>query len=162
MPPGMQWEAIPQTLLIDAAQLTKANSIEGNKKDNITIIYTPASNLKKDGSMDIGQVSFHKSKQVRKVLVKTRENPVVNRLNKTKEIRLPDLEAEQKQHVMQKQRTAKEHFLAVKKEEERQAREQKAIREAKALGYGDFLTDDTIANSSNDREDGYDPEEDFM
>lgn len=158
----MQWEAIPETLLIDAAQLTKANSIEGNKKDNITIIYTPASNLKKDGSMDIGQVSFHKSKQVRKVLVKTRENPVVNRLNKTKEIRLPDLEAEQKQHVMQKQRTAKEHFLAVKKEEERQAREQKAIREAKALGYGDFLTDDTIANSSNDREDGYDPEEDFM
>lgn len=31
----------------------------GNKKDNVTIIYTPWSNLKKDGSMDVGQVSFH-------------------------------------------------------------------------------------------------------
>ncbi len=32
--------------------------VSGNKKDNITIIYTPWSNLKKDGSMDVGQVSF--------------------------------------------------------------------------------------------------------
>jgi hypothetical protein len=45
----MKWDAIPQELLIDAAQLTKANSIEGNKKDNITIIYTPHANLKKTG-----------------------------------------------------------------------------------------------------------------
>lgn len=34
-------------------------SVTGNKKDNITVIYTPWSNLKKDGSMDVGQVSFH-------------------------------------------------------------------------------------------------------
>lgn len=62
MPAGMEWEAIPQALLVDCAQLVKANSIEGvcdrsvhptpltpfvgNKKDNITIIYTPADNLK--------------------------------------------------------------------------------------------------------------------
>lgn len=37
----------------------------GNKKDNITIIYTPWSNLKKDGSMAVGQVSFHNDKKVR-------------------------------------------------------------------------------------------------
>jgi hypothetical protein len=30
----------------------------GNKKDNITIVYTPWSNLKKDGSMAVGQVGF--------------------------------------------------------------------------------------------------------
>jgi hypothetical protein len=48
----------------DLAQLTKANSIEGNKKDNITIIYTPWSNLKKDGSMAAGQVSFKDQKKV--------------------------------------------------------------------------------------------------
>lgn len=36
----------------------------GNKKDNITIIYTPWSNLKKDGSMAVGQVSFHNDKKV--------------------------------------------------------------------------------------------------
>lgn len=61
----MVWENIPQTLLADCAQLVKANSIEGekavfhtcwiisqshkllgNKKNDLTIIYTPAANLK--------------------------------------------------------------------------------------------------------------------
>ncbi|KAK1242419.1 hypothetical protein MKX07_000405 [Trichoderma sp. CBMAI-0711] len=102
----------------------------GNKKDNVTIIYTPWSNLKKDGSMDVGQVSFHDPRkassllqtsyphpdfarclpprgivlywltqecaanQVKRVLVPHRENPIVNRLNKTKVERKPDLKAE--------------------------------------------------------------------
>lgn len=87
MQPGQTWDNLPEELVMDLAQLTKANSIEGsfisqdihlidlsnnmmrltifslflagNKKDNITVIYTPWSNLKKDGSMDVGQVSFH-------------------------------------------------------------------------------------------------------
>jgi hypothetical protein len=33
------WRSIPSDLLNDVAQLTKANSIQGNKKNNITIIY---------------------------------------------------------------------------------------------------------------------------
>jgi hypothetical protein len=36
----------------------------GNKKDNVTVIYTPWSNLKKDGSMAVGQVSFKDNKKV--------------------------------------------------------------------------------------------------
>ena len=40
-------------------------TLPGNKKDNITIIYTPWSNLKKDGSMAVGQVSFKDNKKVR-------------------------------------------------------------------------------------------------
>jgi len=58
------WEAIPEALLVDCAQLVKANSIEGesetiffpsfssnpnflgNKRNDLTIIYTPADNLK--------------------------------------------------------------------------------------------------------------------
>jgi hypothetical protein len=91
---GDTWENIPQDLLTDLAQLTKANSIEGNKKDNITIIYTPWSNLKKDGSMAVGQVSFHDPRKVKKVLVAQRENPIVNRLNKTKVEKQPDLKQE--------------------------------------------------------------------
>ncbi|KAI9798713.1 MAG: Coiled-coil domain-containing protein 25, partial [Sarcosagium campestre] len=81
---GETWDAIPPELLEDCAQLTKANSIEGNKKDNQTIIYTPWSNLKKDGSMAVGQVSFKDPKKVKKILVPNRENAIVNRLNKTK------------------------------------------------------------------------------
>lgn len=58
MKAGEKWTDIPKPLLEDCAQLTKANSIEGNKKDNVTIIYTPWSNLRKDASMATGQVSF--------------------------------------------------------------------------------------------------------
>lgn len=36
----------------------------GNKKDNITVIYTPWSNLKKDGSMAVGQVGFKDQRKV--------------------------------------------------------------------------------------------------
>lgn len=42
----MTWDKIPPALLDDLGQLTKANSIEGNKKKNVTIIYTPWSNIK--------------------------------------------------------------------------------------------------------------------
>lgn len=87
---AMAWDAIPDDLLEDIAQLTKANSIEGNKKNNINIIYTPASNLKKDGSMEVGQVSFKSNKLVKKVYVETRKNEIVNRLNKTRMEEYPD------------------------------------------------------------------------
>ncbi|KAF9810312.1 hypothetical protein IEO21_07000 [Rhodonia placenta] len=92
MPDGMAWESIPEPLLVDCAQLVKANSIEGNKKDNLTIIYTPADNLKKTGDMAVGQVSFHNDKRV--LHVPKRENPIVNRLNKTKVERQVDHEQE--------------------------------------------------------------------
>jgi len=61
---GQTWDAIPAKILEDCAQLTKANSIEGNKKDNVTVIYTPWANLKKDGSMAVGQVGFKDQKKV--------------------------------------------------------------------------------------------------
>ena len=38
--------------------------LAGNKKDNVTVIYTPWSNLRKDGSMATGQVSFKDQKKV--------------------------------------------------------------------------------------------------
>ena len=91
---GETWDRIPEELLVDCAQLTKANSIEGNKKDNVTIIYTPWSNLKKSGNMATGQVGFHNNKLVKRVYVEKRENAIVNRLNKTKVEKFPDLRQE--------------------------------------------------------------------
>jgi hypothetical protein len=130
LPDGESWENMNKELLTDCAQLTKANSIEGNKKDNVTVIYTPWSNLKKDGSMAVGQVGFKDQKkvssvmaclhlpgncwmlprrcyalvllelgdliasQVKRIHVEKRENPIVNRLNKTKVEKFPDLREE--------------------------------------------------------------------
>ncbi|KAI8580801.1 hypothetical protein K450DRAFT_173260 [Umbelopsis ramanniana AG] len=92
--PGESWANIPQDLLDDCAQLVKANSIEGNKKNDITIIYTPWANLKKTEGMDTGQVTFHNNKQVKRVYVEKRANEIVNRLNKTKVEKFPDLAQE--------------------------------------------------------------------
>ena len=60
----------------------------------MTIIYTPWFNLRKDASMATGQVSFHDQKMVRKIHVAVRQNPIVNRLNKTKVEKFPDLREE--------------------------------------------------------------------
>ena len=49
-------EGIPADTLEDCCQLVKANSIQGNKVDNLSIVYTPVSNLKKTVSMEVGQV----------------------------------------------------------------------------------------------------------
>ncbi|KAI8942595.1 hypothetical protein NX059_000652 [Plenodomus lindquistii] len=94
LPEGESWENMNKNLMIDCAQLTKANSIEGNKKDNVTVVYTPWSNLKKDGSMAVGQVGFKDQRKVKRIHVEQRENPIVNRLNKTKVEKFPDLKEE--------------------------------------------------------------------
>lgn len=85
---------IPHSVLVDACQLVKANSIIGNKTNNIDIVYTQWENLKKTASMEVGQVGFHKEKEVRKVHVEKRVNDIVNRLNKTKIESHPDFRAE--------------------------------------------------------------------
>lgn len=84
--PGQTWDDIPSQVIEDCAQLVKANSIEGspgvfhaffglqqltllgillgNKKNNVTVIYTPWDNLKKTPGMETGQVTFHNHKKV--------------------------------------------------------------------------------------------------
>ena len=42
--------------LEDCAQLVKANSIVGSKRNTVDVVYTPWSNLKKTNAMDVGQV----------------------------------------------------------------------------------------------------------
>ena len=66
MPENMTIDTIPPPLLYECAQITKENSIEGCKLNNITIIYTPASNIHKDGSMDVGSVTFKQDKLVKR------------------------------------------------------------------------------------------------
>ncbi|KAK6703937.1 hypothetical protein SNK05_007878 [Fusarium graminearum] len=128
MKEGQTWDALPEELVMDLAQLTKANSIEGtrlallisapvltppgNKKDNVTIIYTPWSNLKKDGSMEVGQVGFKDPRKVKRILVPQRENPIVNRLNKTKVEKKPDLKQERDDRLKELRRRDQAVFLA--------------------------------------------------
>ena len=82
--PNETLDDIPSSVIDDCAQLVKANSIKGNKLNNLDVIYTLWSNLKKTADMEVGQVGFFDQKAVRTVRVERRVNDVVNRLNKTK------------------------------------------------------------------------------
>lgn len=55
---------IPDKVLEECLQLVKANSIEGCKLAACSVCYTRFTNLRKDGSMDVGQIGFHNPKTV--------------------------------------------------------------------------------------------------
>lgn len=111
--------------------------------------------------MAAGQVSFHNHKLVRKVFVRQRENPIVNRLNKTRIEKFPDLKAE------------KDEFLKKKNKEERKVREEQRIKEKlerrerdqlkwqKEHAYDDLMSEENIQGSSNQDRDA-DFYDDFM
>ncbi|KAE8348725.1 hypothetical protein BDV28DRAFT_142861 [Aspergillus coremiiformis] len=143
------WDNIPQLLLEDCAQLTKANSIEGNKKDNITVIYTPWSNLMKDGSMATGQVSFHNSKLVRKVLVRQRENVILNRLNKTRVEKFPNLMAEREVFLKKQQKEERRIRDEQRAREKQEKREREQLKWQKEHAYDDLMSEENIQASSN-------------
>jgi hypothetical protein len=75
---------VPAAIVHECAQLTKLNSIDGCKLNDVTIVYTMWGNLRKTGDMATGQIGFHKKGEVRSTVVHARVNDIVNRLNKTK------------------------------------------------------------------------------
>eukprot|EP00472_Partenskyella_glossopodia_P009753 CAMPEP_0197526650 /NCGR_PEP_ID=MMETSP1318-20131121/18689_1 /TAXON_ID=552666 /ORGANISM="Partenskyella glossopodia, Strain RCC365" /LENGTH=196 /DNA_ID=CAMNT_0043080921 /DNA_START=63 /DNA_END=653 /DNA_ORIENTATION=- len=84
LPKGVKIDTIPPEILEECAQLVKANSITGNKKNNIKIVYTMWENLKKRKSMEIGQIGFHDTKVLQYTRVEARKNEIVNALMKTR------------------------------------------------------------------------------
>ncbi|MEE6522542.1 hypothetical protein FKM82_021130, partial [Ascaphus truei] len=114
---GQTIDDIPKDVLIDCAQLVKANSIQGCKMNNINVVYTAWANLKKTGDMDVGQIGFHKQKEVKSVLVEKKLNEILNRLEKTKDERFPDLAAERESRDREERNEKKAQIQEVKKKE---------------------------------------------
>ncbi|XP_042058238.1 coiled-coil domain-containing protein 25-like [Salvia splendens] len=163
LPKGLTIDDIPEGVLEDCAQLVKANSIQGNKVNSVSIVYTPWQNLKKTASMEVGQVGFHNKKMVRTMKVEKRMNEIVNRLNKTKVERKLDLKAEreavdaseiaERKHQL---RDTKSRDELEKLEKERQAE----LRSYKNLMVSEKMTSnkDTASASKSVQE----IEDDFM
>lgn len=59
--------------------------------NNVDVVYTMWDNLKKTPAMDVGQVSFHRDKDVRRIRVEKRINETINRLNKSKSEQHPGM-----------------------------------------------------------------------
>ncbi|KAJ2549740.1 Coiled-coil domain-containing protein 25 [Coemansia sp. RSA 1933] len=148
---GFDWENIPSALVDDLAQLCKANSIEGNKKNNISVIYTPWDNLLKQGDMAVGQVSFKNHRKVKRVNVEQRENAVINRLNKTKKEEHPDLVQQRLDRDKEERRAKKKAADTVRVEERKIAEQRQKEKDAK-----DYSRIFAKAKSSNKKKDDMD------
>ncbi|KAH6790888.1 coiled-coil protein [Perilla frutescens var. frutescens] len=163
LPKGQIIDDIPEGVLEDCAQLVKANSIQGNKVNNVNVVYTPWQNLKKTASMDVGQVGFYNQKTVRTVRVEKRLNEIVNRLNKTKVERKPDLQAE-RETVNATEIAERKHQLRDKKRREDLERLEKErqteLRSYKNLMVAEKMTSnkETASTSKSVQE----IEDDFM
>ncbi|XP_055606691.1 coiled-coil domain-containing protein 25-like [Uranotaenia lowii] len=150
---GQTLDDIPSTVLEDACQLVKANSIQGNKMNNIDIVYTMWDNLKKTPAMEVGQVSFHRDKDVRKMRVEKRCNEIVNRLNKTKREEHPDFRTEREQRDAEERADKKRSAREVRdkeKEDERKRKEEAELRSYNSLMKSENMTSNYDAGNDSD------------
>ncbi len=163
LPEGATLDTIDEEALEDAAQLVKANSIRGNKENNLQIVYTPAPNLLKTGDMAVGQVGFRDDRLVRKVRVERRKNEVVNRLEKTEEERAVDLAEEKEAWLREERGKARAAAAAARRAEKAAAEAHRAAKEARS--YGAILGDEAVAAAAERRgkyATAEDYEDDFM
>ncbi|KAK4048166.1 hypothetical protein OIO90_005930 [Microbotryomycetes sp. JL221] len=163
------YKTLPPQVMMDAGQLVKAGSIAGNKKDNVTILFTPTSNLLKDNSMSTGAVSFHNPQMVHRFHVPTKENAIVNALTKTKQTRTMEQFIDQVQEMLKAEARRQKAEANERKNAELQlARERKAQMQAR-----DYATlSAPVVTSTAEDEDAewerrqkvgeFDPDEDFM
>eukprot|EP00246_Nothoceros_aenigmaticus_P013555 TRINITY_DN4740_c0_g1_i1.p1 TRINITY_DN4740_c0_g1~~TRINITY_DN4740_c0_g1_i1.p1 ORF type:complete len:216 (+),score=51.81 TRINITY_DN4740_c0_g1_i1:219-866(+) len=160
---GQTVDCISSELLEDCAQLVKANSIQGNKLNNVDVVYSPWYNLKKSASMDVGQVGFHNPKLVRTVRVEKRANDIVNRLNKTKVERTPDLKAERESYNAAERAERKAQTRDKKRRDELERVEKEKIAEIRSykglMVVGKMTSNKDIAAKGKSLQE---LEEDFM
>lgn len=152
---GETLDDIHESVLIDACQLVKANSIQGNKMNNLEIVYTMWSNLKKTASMEVGQVGFHNPKFVRKVRIEKRINEIVNRLNKTKIEAHPDFQAEREARDALERQDKKKVLKDVKdreKEAMKKRQEEAELKSYASLHKAENMTS-TNYDENNDSDD---------
>ncbi|XP_056409784.1 coiled-coil domain-containing protein 25 [Hyla sarda] len=150
---GQTIDDIPKDVLTDCAQLVKANSIQGCKMNNINVVYTPWANLRKTGDMDVGQIGFHRQKDVKSINVEKKINEVLNRLEKTKDERYPDLAAEKESRDREERNEKKAQIQEVKKKEKEEMRKKKEMEDLRnytSLMKSENMSTNQDGNDSDD------------
>lgn len=153
--PGEDWLDIPKDVLEACCQLTKANSIKGNKKANLDIVYTPWSNLYKTEAMVAGEVGFKDDKLMKYCKVEKRDNHVINRLAKTR----IEVNGEEPLRSLKQERDREEVNIQKKLAKDKIANEKKfqkqieAERKRKETMYDDLFSSDKVDQAANDKGD---------
>nr|XP_046149203.1 coiled-coil domain-containing protein 25-like isoform X2 [Oncorhynchus gorbuscha] len=127
MPKGLTIEDIPKEVLIDCVQLVKNNSIQGNTL----------------------------SGPIKIVAVERKMNEIVNRLEKTKDERYPDLAAEKESRDTEERNEKKAQIQDLKKKDKDGIKKKRELDELNS--YSSLMTSDNMTTT----EDGNDSD-DFM
>ncbi|XP_030801191.1 coiled-coil domain-containing protein 25 isoform X1 [Camarhynchus parvulus] len=150
---GQSMDDIPKEVLSDCAHLVKANSIQGCKLSSVTVVYTPWSNLRKTPDMDVGQIGFHRSKDVRSVTVERRGAEQLRAAGADARGRFPDLAAEREcrdREERGRRRMELQEQRREQREEQRRRKEMEELRSYSSLMKAENMSSNQDGNDSDD------------
>lgn len=156
--------SVPEAIINEMCQLTKANSIEGCKLAKCDIVYTPFLNLKKEERMDTGQVGF-KDEACRIILKNVdKDKDIVKELEKTRTEREVDFEAEKAQRESEERANRRKATAEAKQKEKDELKQHLEEKEAKSYTALQHLekTSNVGLNKSGTIEECKEIEDDFM
>ncbi|NXO31767.1 CCD25 protein, partial [Cisticola juncidis] len=129
---GQTMDDIPKEVLSDCAHLVKANSIQGCKLSSVTVVYTPWSNLRKTPDMDVGQIGFHRQKDVRSVRVERGPSEALRSLERTRVERFPDLAAERECRDREERGQRRQQLQELRRAEREELRKKREMEELRS------------------------------
>jgi hypothetical protein len=148
LPKGKGMDDLTPEMIEECCQLVKQNSIQGCKEDHVKVVYTPWSNLKKTGMMEVGQVGFHDEKLRRYHTVEKKNNATINRLEKTRvEKNEVDFRALREERDAEEARRLKREKVQREEEERQKRAEQQQQKELKSYSA---LNDETKMRTNQD------------
>ncbi|XP_053794091.1 coiled-coil domain-containing protein 25, partial [Vidua chalybeata] len=125
----------------------------GCKLSSVTVVYTPWSNLRKTPDMDVGQIGFHRSKDVRSVTVERRAPEQLRRLERTRVERFPDLAAERQSRDRLERGRQRRELRQQRREqrlEQRRKQEMEELRSYSSLMKAENMSSNQDGNDSDD------------
>ena len=166
--PGQTIDEVDDSIIMECAQLVKANSIEGCKLASTDVVYCMWSNLHKTADMVAGQIGYHDRAAVRKIKV-VKDNSIVNRISKTKREEFPNLSEQQQQRLheimMEKKAREKAEKQAQKEKEKQDAidrEKQKELESFSSIFANAEMTSTADIAASVDNSAAESFEDDFM
>uniref|UniRef100_H2MZZ8 Coiled-coil domain-containing protein 25 n=1 Tax=Oryzias latipes TaxID=8090 RepID=H2MZZ8_ORYLA len=132
MPKGGTIDDVPPEVLVDCAQLVKNNSIQGESRGSAGSGWT------KRGTWMWGR----SGSTVRVVAVEKKINEIVNRLEKTKVERFPDLAAEKESRDREERNEKKAQLQEQKRREKEEQKKKKELEELRS--YSALMTSENM------------------
>merc|ERR1712032_162211 len=152
---GYTIDNITKETLEECLQLVKENSIEGCKKERVSIVYTPWENLLKKSSMEVGQVGFKSEKAVYKVHKISKVKDVLKRIDKTMVVKDVDLEAERDAYMKEQSNIRKKIYEDNQKQELEEAKKRKEEYKEKTYAFMDKVGEETTNKDDKDIDDDF-------